>query len=184
MCTVYTSKRERRHRERKGVLSQTCALREKDFCRTMVCAVYTSKRERRLRESGSLSNVSEERNLSYNVVCSVYVKEREMFKRDLSHTRFSLSDTQISLSPVESAAAHIDSLMLDVRGNSGGDLCHIYDLAYLLSNQLNSPEDAQQRLAMHVRRSRMLDELGRAMSVSHTVIFRGQGCFVWHCNTL
>ena len=59
----------------------------------------------------------------------------------------------------ELAAARIDSLLLDVRGNTGGDLCHIYDLAYLLSNQLNSPDDAQERLALHVRQSRMLDDL-------------------------
>ena len=30
--------------------------------------------------------------------------------------------------------------MVDVRGNSGGDACLIYDLAYLLSNHLNSPQ--------------------------------------------
>jgi len=64
------------------------------------------------------------------------------------------------------AAARIDSLMLDMRGNSGGDVCHIYDLAYLLSNHLNSPEDAQQRLAMHVRRSAMVDELVYGQSMA------------------
>ena len=38
-------------------------------------------------------------------------------------------------------------------------MCLIYDLAYLLSNHINSPEDAQERVGMHVRRSRTLDAL-------------------------
>jgi C-terminal processing protease CtpA/Prc len=48
----------------------------------------------------------------------------------------------------ELAAARIESLLLDLRGNTGGDLCLIYDLAYLLSNHINSPEDAQVRVGM------------------------------------
>ncbi len=48
----------------------------------------------------------------------------------------------------ELAAARIEPLLLDLRGNTGGDLCLIYDLAYLLSNHINSPEDAQERVGM------------------------------------
>ena len=68
----------------------------------------------------------------------------------------------------ELAAARIESLLLDLRGNTGGDMCLIYDLAYLLSNHINSPEDAQERVGMHVRRSRTLDALVFGESRAHT----------------
>ena len=51
-------------------------------------------------------------------------------------------ESQLAIHSVLSqlAAARVDALMVDVRGNSGGDACLIYDLAYLLSNHLNSPQ--------------------------------------------
>ena len=57
-------------------------------------------------------------------------------------------------------------LCLGFRGNTGGDTCLVYDLAYLLSNQINSPEDAKSRLRMHVRPSQMLDDLVYGESIA------------------
>eukprot|EP00802_Teleaulax_amphioxeia_P001558 Tamp_01560.p1 GENE.Tamp_01560~~Tamp_01560.p1 ORF type:complete len:1188 (+),score=117.48 Tamp_01560:1247-4810(+) len=73
----------------------------------------------------------------------------------------SFVESQLAIHAVlaELAAARVDALLIDVRGNTGGDTCHIYELAYLVSNHLNSPGDAQERLGMHVRRSDLLDQL-------------------------
>ena len=85
----------------------------------------------------------------------------------------SFVESQLAIHSVlaELAAARIDTLMLDVRGNTGGDTCHIYELAYLVSNQLNSPAEAEERLAMHVRRSAMMDSLvwGESMAAGTRV---------------
>lgn len=43
----------------------------------------------------------------------------------------------------EIGATSPDSLMIDLRGNIGGELCHVFELAYLVSNKFKSVQEAQ-----------------------------------------
>lgn len=56
----------------------------------------------------------------------------------------------------EFAAANIDAIMVDVRGNVGGSSCHVFDLIYLLSSSFNTPEEVRSEAAFHVRESDLM----------------------------
>mmetsp|Transcript_45745 Transcript_45745/g.108416 ORF Transcript_45745/g.108416 Transcript_45745/m.108416 type:complete len:1782 (-) Transcript_45745:139-5484(-) len=59
----------------------------------------------------------------------------------------------------EIGATSPDSLMIDLRGNIGGELCHVFELAYLVSNKFKSVQEAQNMLALHLRHSSVMDTL-------------------------
>eukprot|EP00286_Rhodomonas_abbreviata_P025551 CAMPEP_0181300836 /NCGR_PEP_ID=MMETSP1101-20121128/7101_1 /TAXON_ID=46948 /ORGANISM="Rhodomonas abbreviata, Strain Caron Lab Isolate" /LENGTH=1721 /DNA_ID=CAMNT_0023406097 /DNA_START=152 /DNA_END=5313 /DNA_ORIENTATION=+ len=71
----------------------------------------------------------------------------------------SFKEEELALHSVleELAARKPADLLLDLRGNVGGELCHVFELAYIVSDAFKSPEDAQRKLAMHLRHSKSLD---------------------------